>query len=306
MTISVISPVYGCKKGLSELYERLVATLSKITPLFEIIFVEDNCPQGSWEILKEIANGDTRVKTIKLSRNFGQHYAITAGLDHAKGDYIIVMDCDLQDKPEEIEMLYKKALEGYDIVFGRRVERQDRFLKRFTAWLYYKALEYFTDSEHDHTIGNFGIYSKKVIDTVNSFREHNRNFPLFVKLAGFKKTEIPISHQERTHGKSSYSIAKLINLAIDSIVAHSNKPLRLSIKFGFTVSLLALLYAVFLVVRYFCCHDPIEGWTSLMVSMFFMFGVMSGLLGILGLYIGKIFDEVKNRPLYIIEEKINL
>ncbi len=306
MTISVISPVYGCKAGLKELHSRLVTTLSKITPLFEIILVNDNCPQGSWELIKELALQDGRIKAIKLSRNFGQHYAITAGLDIAKGEYVVVMDCDLQDKPEEIERLYTKALEGYDIVFGQRIERQDKPIKRFTAWLYYRTLEYFTDSTHDHTIGNFGIYSKKVIETVNSFREQNRNFPLFIKLAGFKKTKIPIEHQERAFGKSSYNITKLVNLAIDSIVAHSNKPLRLSIKLGFTISLLAFLYAIFLIVRYFCCHDPIEGWTSLMVSMFFMFGMMSGLLGILGLYIGKIFDEVKNRPLYIIEEKINL
>lgn len=304
--ISVVSPVYGCRECLGALCERVAATLGPITDDYEIILVNDACPQGSWEHIQALARQEPRVKGINLSRNFGQHYAITAGLDHAQGDWVVVMDCDLQDKPEEIGKLYAKAREGYDIVFGQRVERQDSFFKKLTSRLFYRVLEYFTDTEHDKTIANFGIFSKQVIETVNRFREQNRSFPLFVKIAGFRRTQIPVEHDDRLYGKSSYNLSKLVNLAIDSIVAHSNKPLRLFIQFGFFIALGSMGYALWLVLSYFLYGDIAEGWTSLMVSMFFMFGLLFGILGILGLYIGKIFDEVKGRPLYIIQEAVNL
>ncbi len=306
MKISIVSPIYGCKECLFELYERLVKTLSQITSDFEIIFVNDACPQGSWERIVMLCARDERVKGINLSRNFGQHYAITAGLDHAKGDWVVVMDCDLQDRPEEIIKLYNKAVEGYDIVFGRRVHRQDSFFKRLGSLMFNRVLEYFTDTKHDNSIANFGIYAKKVVETINRYREQSRDFLLFAKMVGFKKTEIDIDHAARAYGQSSYNLGKLIRLAVDSIISHSNKPLRLSIQFGFFLAFSSVIYACWLVIRYFFYHTPAEGWTSLMVSMFFMFGILFALIGIVGLYIGKIFDEVKRRPLYIIQETINL
>ena len=304
--ISVVSPVYGCRECLGDLCKRLAATLAPISEDFEIILVNDACPQGSWESIQALARQESRIKGINLSRNFGQHYAITAGLDHAQGDWVVVMDCDLQDKPEEIAKLYAKAMEGYDVVFGQRVERQDSFFKKLASRMFYLVLQYFTDTEHDSTIANFGIFSHQVIETVTLYREQNRSFPLFVKIVGFKRTQIPVAHDDRLYGKSSYSFRKMVNLAIDSIVAHSNKPLRLFIQVGFFISLGSMVYALWLFLRYFLYGDIAEGWTSLMVSMFFMFGLLFGILGILGLYIGKIFDEVKGRPLYIIQESINL
>lgn len=304
--ISVVSPIYGCKECLFELYERLVKTLSQITEQFEIILVNDACPQGSWERIVMLCARDERVKGINLSRNFGQHYAITAGLDHAKGEWVVVMDCDLQDRPEEIIKLYNKAIEGYDIVFGRRAQRQDSFFKRLGSRAFNRVLEYFTDNKHDNSIANFGIYAHKVIATINRYREHSRDFLLFAKMVGFKKTEIDIEHAPRAYGQSSYNLSKLIRLATDSIISHSNKPLRLSIQLGFGIAFISLIFAGWLVIRYFFFHTPAEGWTSLMVSMFFMFGLLFALIGITGLYIGKIFDEVKRRPLYIIQEMINL
>ncbi|MCR1811069.1 MAG: glycosyltransferase [Epsilonproteobacteria bacterium] len=304
--ISVVSPIYGCKECLFELYDRLVKTLSPISDNFEIIFVNDACPQGSWERIVMLCARDERVKGINLSRNFGQHYAITAGLDHAKGEWVVVMDCDLQDRPEEISKLYNKVVEGYDIVFARRTERKDGWFKRFGSYAFNRILEYFTDTKHDNSIANFGIYARKVVETINRYREHSRDFLLFAQMVGFKKTEIDIDHAARAYGKSSYSLKKLIHLAIDSIISHSNKPLRLSIQLGFLIAFASLLYAGWLVIRYFFYHTPAEGWTSLMVSMFFMFGLLFAIIGITGLYIGKIFDEVKRRPLYIIQETINL
>lgn len=305
MEISVISPIYGCRESIQELYEKVTFTLQKICSSYEIIFVNDNCPQNSWEVVSRIAKNDKNVKAIKLSRNFGQHYAITAGIDHCSGNYVVVMDCDLQDKPQEIEKLYKKALEGYDIVHGRRAQRQDSFLKSFSSKLFYKTLEYFTDTEHDYTIGNFGVYSKKVIEAVKGLKEKSRDFLLLVKIVGFKKIEIDVEHDARAYGESSYTLSKMINLAIDSIVSHSNKPLKLIIQLGLLVSIFSFFVAVGLTIAHYTYGFSVEGWTSLMVSMFFLFGILFGILGTIGLYIGKIFDQVKNRPLYIVDEIIN-
>ena len=304
--ISIVSPVYGCKVCLAELYDRLVSSLSAITSSFEIILVNDACPQNSWEFIELLCERDERVKGINLSRNFGQHYAISAGLDHAKGKWVVVMDCDLQDRPEEIAKLYAKAQEGYDIVFGKRFERQDGFFKRLGSLVFNKVLEYFTETTQDNSVANFGIYSQKVVATINRYREQSRDFLLFARLVGFKSTAIEIQHAQRGHGKSSYTLRKLIRLAIDSIVSHSNKPLRLCIQLGFLISCLSVIFAVWLVIKYYFYHSPPEGWTSLMVSMFFMFGLLFAALGVVGLYIGKIFDEVKQRPLYIISETKNL
>ncbi len=305
MEISVISPVYGCKESLRELYVRTKSTLEKICDSFEIIFVNDNCPQNSWEEIAKIAKEDKCVKAIKLSRNFGQHYAITAGVDYSSGNYVVIMDCDLQDKPEELEKFYAKAKEGYDVVYGRRVERQDSFFKAYTSKLFYSVLEYFTDFEHDHTIGNYGIFSRKTIEAVKSLKERSRDFLLLVKIVGFKSTKIDIEHVERKYGESSYTLSKMIDLATDSIVAHSNKPLKLIIKLGLILSIISILIASGLVAAHFIYGFTVEGWTSLMVSNIFFFGVLFGILGTMGIYIGKIFDEVKNRPLYIVDEVIN-
>lgn len=303
--ISVVCPVYSCSECLPALYLRLKDTLSQISEHFEIILVNDACPQNSWDMILELCRADPRVKGINFSRNFGQHYAITAGLEHAQGEWVVVMDCDLQDQPEEILKLFQKTQEGYDVVVGQRVNRHDSFLKRYLSKFFYTVLEYFTDLEHDAAVSNFGIYSQKVIQSVLLYREQSRMFPLFIHLVGFKKTSIPITHALREQGKSSYTLRKMINLAIDSIVTHSNKPLRLVIKLGLIISISSIGYTAWLVLRYFLYAIPVPGWTSLMVALFFMFGILFGVLGILGLYIGKIFDETKGRPFYLIQERIN-
>jgi len=300
--ISVVIPVYACCKSLDQLYKRLNQSLSKITESFEIIMINDASPDNAWEEIVELSKEDARVKGINLSRNFGQHKAITAGLDYALGDWMVVMDCDLQDQPEEIVKLYNKAQEGYEIVFGRRVQRKDSFFKKLGSKLFYKVYDYFTDSNVDNTIANFSIISNKVLNTLKTMQEQNRTYPLFVNWIGFKRTEVNIEHSSREDGKSSYTLTKLVNLAIDSIVSQSNKPLRLSIKFGFTIALLSLLYGSWLVLKYFAFSTPVKGWTSVMVSIYFIGGLLFANMGILGLYIGKIFDETKNRPLYIVQD----
>ncbi|MFC7394940.1 glycosyltransferase family 2 protein [Scopulibacillus cellulosilyticus] len=302
--ISVVTPVYGCEKCLRELYQRLKRVLNQISNRFEIIMVCDHSPDQSWEVIQSLAAHDMRVKGIKLSRNFGQHIAITAGLDASKGDWVVVMDCDLQDQPEEIIHLHTKALEGYDIVFGRRAERHDTLIKKWQSKLFYKVYGYFADTKFDHSIANFSICSRQVVNEVVRLRERSRSYPLFLKWLGFNWTSVDINHAKRETGKSSYNLSKLMRFAMDSIVSQSNKPLRLAIKLGFAISFGSLLFGCFLIYKYFFLMQPVAGWTSFMVSIYFIGGLILANLGVLGLYIGKVFDEVKGRPLYIIHQAV--
>lgn len=306
MSISVVIPVYGCVKSLEELISRLSTVLKKISDEYEIILVNDNSYDKPWNKILELNQKVSCVKGISLSRNFGQHSAITAGIDYSNADWVVVMDCDLQDVPEEIERLYNKAQEGFDIVVGRRVERQDRFFKRLGSRLFYKVFDYFADEQSDSSINNFGIYSKKVISNFKKLREQNRFFPLFIKWLGFTKAEIEVSHAQRADGKSSYSFGRLLSLAFNTIVSYSNKPLKIAIKIGFFISLFSFGYGLYLIIRHFIFIVPVEGWTSVIVSIFFMGGLIIANLGIVGLYVGKVFDEVKDRPLYVIADIIDV
>ena len=308
MKISVVTPVYKAEKCLKELYIRLVKSLETITLDFEIIMVNDNSPQNDWEIIKQLSSSDSRVKGINFSRNFGQHFAITAGLDHADGDWIVVMDCDLQDSPEEIIKLYNKALSdsNIDVVFGKRMNRKDSLLKKMSSKLFYTVYDYFTDSKFDNTVANFSIAKRIVIKNFLKLREHNRSYPLFIKWVGFNLDYCEIEHSDRFSGKSSYNFKKLITLAVDSVVSQSNRPLRLSINFGFFISFISLMYTLYLVMRYFLLKAPVDGWTSIMVSLWCIGGLLFANMGLVGLYIGKIFNETKNRPLYIIKEQTNI
>lgn len=304
MEISVVVPVYGCRGALYQLYERLVRSLTDITSDFEIILVNDNCPQNSWEVIGEICEKDKRVIGINLSRNFGQIKAITAGLDNAKGKWIVVMDCDLQDRPEEIPRLYKKALEGYDMVFARRANRQDKALKILVSKLFYKVYDYFTDGNFDSTICNFSICKKIVINNYCKMREKNRAFTLFLKWLGFKQTSIDVEHSERLEGQSSYNLKRKIKMATEFIIAQSNKPLRMSIGIGFVMSLISFIYIIYLIISYFIV-GKIVGWTSTVVSIYFIGGLLLMNIGIVGIYIGNIFDETKNRPIYVVRDILN-
>jgi dolichol-phosphate mannosyltransferase len=300
--ISIVTPVYGCAGALQQLHKRIVESVLQITENFEIIMVNDASPDDAWEVIKNLSEKDSRVRGINLSRNFGQHKAIAAGLDYARGEWTVVMDCDLQDQPEDIPKLYDKAMEGYEIVFGRRAERKDNAFKRFTSKMFYMVNDYFTENKMDNTVANFSIISRNVLNSVLKFKEQNRVYALYVNWVGFKKTEIDIEHAKRPIGKSSYSLSKMINLAIDSIVSQSNKPLRLAIKFGFMVSMLSFLYGVWLIFKHFVFAEAVEGWTSVMVSIYFIGGLIFANMGVLGLYIGKIFDETKDRPIYLVQE----
>jgi dolichol-phosphate mannosyltransferase len=304
--ISVVSPVFGCKDCLYPLYERLSAVLKEISQDFEIILVNDSSPGESWNIIQELCEKDNRVKGICLSRNFGQHYAITAGLDHVSGEWIVVMDCDLQDRPEEITSLYKSAMTGYDMALARRINRKDDFMKRLSSKLFYKAFYFFSGLRHDDTISNFGIYNRRVIDAVKMMAEPYRAFSMMARWVGFSKCTVDVEHGSRLKGRSAYTWATLIDLAIDAITAYSDRPLRIIIQIGFFISALSFIASAFFFISYFFLGSQINGIITITVAMFFLFGIIIMFLGVLGIYIGKIFDGVKNRPLYIINHTKNL
>lgn len=306
MQLSIVSPIYKGEKMLEELVTRIKASVETFTMDYEIILVNDCSPDNSWDKMKDICGRDKKVKGINLSRNFGQHYAITAGLMESKGEWVTVMDCDLQDRPEEIPNLYNKAQEGYDTVFAQRMERKDNLFKRLSSTLFNAAFAFLTDQAQDKTVGNFGIYSRKVINAVLSMGDSVRWFPIMVKWVGFHIGYLPVEHSERAEGKSSYSLRRLLSVASDNMVAFSNKPLRLMLQFGFFVVVLSIIIALFYLIRYLSGGIEVDGFTTMVISMWLLGGIMIMLIGMTGIYIGKIFDKTKERPLYIIREKLNL
>lgn len=305
MKISIVSPVYRAEKIVPVLVGRIEKSVSKITVDYEIILVEDCGPDNSWDVIERIAKENKKVIGIKLSRNFGQHYAITAGLDHVTGDWVVVMDCDLQDQPEEIPNLYNKAKEGYDIVYAKRIERQDSFVKRLSSSIFHSAYDYLSGQKTDKTIANFGIYSNCVIKEYNKMKEVSRSFTSLLHYLGFKSTSIEVVHSERYEGTSSYSLYKLLKLTFDVILSNSNKPLRLAVKLGFIISLLSFFLAIYNIIAYMAGIIMVPGYTTTIFSIWFVGGLIMFILGIVGLYIGKIFDQVKGRQLFIVDKMIN-
>ncbi|MFO1490424.1 MAG: glycosyltransferase family 2 protein [Kiritimatiellia bacterium] len=302
--ISVVSPVFGAPDLVSELVRRLVAVLEKITPSFEIVLVNDACPRDSWPEILKAAAAEPRVRGINLSRNFGQHIAITAGLDHAQGEWVVVMDCDLQDQPEEIPRLYAKAREGFDTVFGRRCRRQDSKLKvlrgDICTWIY----DFFTGLDTDRAVANFSISHRKVIDAVRQYRERDRSFPGLVLLTGFRRTTIDIDHAARPSGKTSYTWLKLTKFALQVLVSGTNRPLYASIKFGLFLAAGSLVYAISRLIQFSVTGVAVPGWTTLAFLVSFFSGLLFMQLGVIGLYLGKVFDESKRRPLYHVAETL--
>jgi dolichol-phosphate mannosyltransferase len=300
--LSVVSPVYGAEGVVLQLVERIEAALRPLGHSFEIVLVEDGSPDQSWKEMVQAAAACPEVVAIRLSRNFGQHRAITAGLEQARGAWVVVMDCDLQDKPEEIPAFLAKAQEGWDVVQGQRVFRRDSAIKRWLSTRFYAMMGMMTGSRHDHTIANFGLYRRNVVEAVLAMRESVRFFPLQVQWAGFRRTGIPVDHGEREVGETAYTFSKALNLAIDVLLSFSDKPLRLTIRAGVLVMGVAFLMAAWLMVRTLFYGITGEGWLSLMASIWFLSGLIIVVLGMTGLYIGKVFEEVKQRPIYLVAE----
>lgn len=304
--LSIVSPEYHGEKMVDELVRRIKESVIPITNDFEIILVNDASPDNTWEKIQKVCQEDTRIKGINLSRNFGQHYAISAGLKFAKGEWIVVLDCDLQDRPEEISNLYHKALEGYDIVYAQRAERKDSFFKKMSSTVFHSCYDWLSGQKTDKTIANFGIYHSNVIAEYNKMPETARSFGSLIKYLGFRHTAIPVIHAERPQGKSSYSLLKLLKLSGDVIISNSNKPLRLAVGLGISMSIISFILALYNLFAYALGIIQVAGFTTTVFSIWFVGGLLLFVMGILGLYIGKIFDQVKGRQLFIIQDKINI
>jgi polyisoprenyl-phosphate glycosyltransferase len=304
--ISVVSPVYRAEAIVEELVKQVKQAISSITEDFEIILVNDYSPDNSWQKISEECDKDSRVKGINLSRNFGQHNAIGAGLDCAQGEWVVVMDCDLQDKPEEIISLYNKAQEGFDVVFAKRFNRYDSYFKVKTSYFFSKLFNYFTGCNHDSAIANFSIISKDVVEAYRLLKEKNRDYTLLINWLGFNQGTIDVDHDRRFEGESTYNLKKLLILAFNDIIANTNKPLNLSINFGFIIALISFLSGLFLVLGRIFGFFTVEGWTSIVVSIWLVCGLLMMCIGTSSIYIGKIFEESKSRPNYVIKNKINI
>lgn len=305
MEISIVSPVYRGEKMLKELVLRIEQSVSSFTNDYEIILSNDCSPDNSWSVIEEICSKDRRVKGVNLSRNFGQPYAITAGLSMSTGNYVVVMDCDLQDRPEEIPKLYAKAKEGWDVVLARRMKRQDHFFKRMSSVMFHGVYDYFSGVKTDNSIGNFGIYCKAIIDEYVKIPEYARSFSVLIGTLGFKTTTVEVVHAERAEGKSSYTLKKLLTLSFNVILANSNKPLKIAVICGFIMSFISLVVALYNVIARLVGFIDVPGYTFTVFSIWFCAGLQMSILGIMGLYIGKVYNQVKGRPYYIIRNTIN-
>ena len=302
--ISIISPVYRAEKILDKLVYQIRDTLHEIGVTFEIILVDDRSPDNSWEVMKQLSTKFPEVKSIRLSRNFGQHPAIVSGLSLAKGEWIVVMDCDLQDQPKEIEKLYKKAIEGYDLVLARRENRRDGFIKKMYSKIFSKVFNYLADTDFNNEVANFGIYNRKVIASVLTIGDYIKAFPLFIYFTGYNATSVAVEHADRDSGKSSYSFSKGISLAFNAIISFSNKPLKIFVKFGMIISFLAFIGGLVNLIYYLEGSIKVSGYSSLIISIWLLSGIIITVIGVVGIYIGKVFEQTKNRPAYIIDEII--
>jgi polyisoprenyl-phosphate glycosyltransferase len=303
---SVVIPVLNEESIIQELVDRLVKVMNNLKGNFELVIVDDGSTDSTWFILQNICALNKNIKAISFSRNFGHHVAITAGLHESCGEWVIVMDGDLQDRPELIPKLVEEKEKGFDVVFVSRANRPISFVYKFFQKTFYFVLRILSGTKFDSTLANFSIISREVVEAFKKFPEKARFYASTVKWLGFASTNIKADHGERYGGKTSYTLRKRISLAVDIIISFSDRPLRISIFLGFGLSLTSIFIFIWILFTKFTWGYDVVGWTSLIASIFLIGGSILSILGILGVYIGRIFTEVKNRPLYIINRKINI
>lgn len=306
MKLSIVSPVYGAAALLEELVKEIETAANELTNDYEIILVEDHSPDDSGVIIQQICRRNQRVKGIFLSRNFGQQYALNAGLDAAAGDWIVTLDCDLQDTPSFIKDLYEKALEGYDVVFASRQNRQDSRIKKMGSTLFNRLLSFLTDTQQDESIANFVLYKREVVNAMQRMGDYRKYYPLMNHWVGFNSAKLPIPHRERTDGRSSsYTLMKRVSLALNTSVAFSTKPLRLIVYFGVFLVGLSIIAGIIMAINYVMTGITVSGWLTLFVSLWFIAGVLMMTFGIIAVYIGEMYIQTKGRPSYIVDKTIN-
>lgn len=301
---SVVIPIYNEEENIPELYQRLTSVMERLGT-YEIIMVDDGSTDRSWEIIKELHNKDQRVKGISFSRNFGHHIAITAGLDYAKGETIIFIDGDLQDPPEEILKLYEKFKEGFDLVYGIRKKRRDSLFKKGSSFLFWWMLNKFSNVRMPAGQTMLRMISKRLADVLRNMREFSRFIHGMMAWAGFNVATVEIEHSPRLKGKSKYNLIRLFKLAFNAITSFSIVPLRLATYLGLISSFISILAGLYFIYRKIFFNIPVLGYASIIVAIFLVGGIQLLMLGIFGEYLGRTYQEVQKRPLYIIKDILN-
>ena len=293
-------PLFQAEDLLDELNDRLNRSLISIKEIdYELILVDDGSTDKTWDLVTNLFNEETRVKAVKLSRNFGQHNAITAGLERCEGEWVVVMDCDLQDKPEEVPNLIRKALSGYDIVLAKRVERRDKWLKRKTSSLFFSLFASVSGLRFETGVGNFGVYHRNVIRSVLKYKENFRPFPIIIRTVGFKRISVTVNHGKRFSGKSNYNSLGLLKGALNAMIYYSNKPIWLFLLAGLGV----MSFTLFLFLGMFFLVFNVTT-KELVIVLIILMSLVSLNTALIGVYVSRIFIESKNRPLYIVEEEL--
>ncbi|GHN00245.1 glycosyl transferase [Cytophagales bacterium WSM2-2] len=304
LTLSIVSPVYEAVAIVPHLVMKIKEAMQPIGIKFEIVLVDDGSQDNSWGAIASACASHAEVRGVKLSRNFGQHYAITAGLEKAKGDVVVLMDCDLQDDPEYISALLDKYYEGNEIVFTKRMKRKHTAIKSLASKLFNLCFTFLSDGRYDIDSGSLTLFSSRVKNEFLKLKEKDRLYIQILKWLGFRSTTIEVDHRRRFSGETSYSFVKLFSLAVQGWTSHSTKLLRMSIYSGAFLAIVALIAAIYIIIMKFI-NNYQAGWASIIVVILFSTGIIQFSLGILGIYIGKTFEQSKNRPLYIIEEIVN-
>jgi glycosyltransferase involved in cell wall biosynthesis len=300
---SVIIPIYNEEENILELYRRLLSVMEKIGT-FEIIMVDDGSKDRSWEVIKDLHEKDSRIKGLSFSRNFGHHIAITAGIDYAKGDAVILMDSDLQDPPEEIPKLCKKFNEGYELVYGIRKEKKDSLLKRITSFIFWWLINKFSGIDIPRNQTLLRIFDRKILDVLKSMRERARFIHGMIAWTGFKTALQEVEHAPRAHGVSKYNVIKLFRLAFNAITSFSIVPLRLATYLGILSAGIGLFYGFYFIYKKIFLGIPVLGYASIIVAVLFVGGIQLLILGIIGEYLGRVYQEVQGRPIYILREHL--
>ena len=304
--ISVVIPVYGCPTAIPTLHERLTNVLTGMGVSYEIIMVDDCDKMNSWEEVKKVAEADTHVKAIHFTKNHGQGVAVTAGVHQSVGKWVITMDCDLQDAPENIPDLYAKANEGYDVVFVRRQQRKESFLVRLFAKWYHNVLAWLSGVDFDYDLATYLIASRRATDYYVASKDRGRDFGVFLMWLGFKYTFVNYEQGYRYEGKSSFTFVKKVRTAVGIISTYSNRPLYVSIWIGIVSAVFSFIYIIYAFIQYYVYDANPEGWTTVAAAIFFFGGAILSTLGVMGIYLGNIFDMSKDRPLFTIQETINI
>jgi len=304
--LSVVSPVYRAEGIVDEFVRVVSASVRRLTENFEIVLVEDGSGDGTWSRIEAACAVDPRVKGIKLSRNFGQHKALTAGLEAARGRWTVVMDCDLQDDPAFIPDLFAKACEGHDVVLTTRTERAHGRIKNAFSRLFFNMMSYLSgDKRANWLVGGYSILSRRAVDAFRRMKDVHRHYLGLLRWLGFPPAHVPVTHRPRHSGRSSYNLLKLIRHAIDGWVSHSNRLLYAAVAVGFLFLFGAIAGSLLVVALYFL-RGFAAGWPSLVVLILLSTGSVLLTLGVLGIYVGKIFDQVRARPLYVVEQTRNM